>query len=99
MGKMPEVKADMVTLVWSFVMTGGLIGVTLAGVLIQVIRPIRLTLIIVLVSLVLSSIPIVKKYMPEVRLPQGSRNILWSKMQQRWRIFLLAFMMACIGLG
>jgi len=99
MGKMPEVKADIVTLVWALIMVGGLIGVSLAGLLVKVITPIRLTLIIVLVSLILASIPIFKKYMPETRLPPGSRGILWGKMRQRFRLFLLAFVMAFVGLG
>merc|ERR1719193_564133 len=71
----------------------------LSGLLIKVVKPIRLSLLIVLISLFLSSFPIVKQYMPEARLPESSRNILWSKVRKRFRIFLVALMMACAGLG
>jgi len=99
MGKMPETKGDIVTLVWSLIEAGGLIGVVLAGTLSDAVDPVRYTLAVCLIPLVLTVIPVWYKKMPEEFIPSGERGINWERLKMWWRIFLLALLMAMGGLG
>jgi len=99
MGKMPETKGDIVTFVWSLIEAGGLIGVVLAGTLSDAVDPVRHTLAVCLIPLVISVIPVWYKKMPEEFIPIGERGIKWDKLKMWWRIFLLAFLMAMGALG
>jgi len=99
MAKMPETKGDVVTLVWSLIQSGGLIGVVLAGTLSDAVNTVRWTLAVSLIPLVIAVIPVWQKKMPEDFIPRGKRGILWGKLRMQWRIFLLAFLMALGAFG
>lgn len=99
MAKMPETKGDIVTFVWSLIEAGGLIGVALAGTLSDAVDPVRYTLAVSLIPLLIAVIPVLKKKMPETLIPKGERGIMWDKLRKQWRIFLLAFLMAMGAFG
>jgi len=98
LGLMPETKSDIVTWVWFSVYLGSFFGST-SGIFADRVHPINYLFIAAIPFSLQIAFSLFRGHLQERFFPRYERKIQWGLMREEWKIFCLAFCMACGAIG